>query len=107
MPKFCPSCGEEIFDKVKFCPKCGTDFDSFSLKTNEKSIVEEPKKDIKIEETKIENKKTGTAYNIKNLAVYGVVAIVIVILLLVALSIFSAFSYGASQASTVTSRLPS
>ena len=63
MPKFCPNCGSEISDKVKFCPECGSDFDSFSVKKDEKPIVEETKKDIKIEDKKIE--KRNIDYPIK------------------------------------------
>jgi len=94
MPNFCPNCGEEISDKVKFCPKCGVDIDSFSVKKDEKSNVEEPKKEIKIEDTKIENKKTGTAYP---KWFYGVIIVAIIIVLLAAISIFSAFSAGMNQ----------
>jgi len=98
MPKFCPNCGEEISDKVKFCPKCGSDIDSFSVKKDEKSIVEETKQEIKIEgtqkieETKIENKKIGTTYNIKNLAIYGVIAVVVIIIFLMAMAFFAGMS---------------
>jgi archaeal flagellin FlaB len=100
MPKFCPNCGEEISEKVKFCPKCGVDIDSFSVKKEEKSNVEEPKKEIKIdksqkiEETKIENKKSGNGYPIW---VYGVIIVAIIIVLYAAISMFSAFSAGMNQ----------
>jgi hypothetical protein len=98
MPKFCPNCGEEISDKVKFCPKCGADIDSFSVKKDERSTVEESKKDIKIEgaqkieDSDTENKKTGTTYNIKNLAVYGVIAVVVIIIFLMAIAFFAGMS---------------
>jgi hypothetical protein len=98
MSKFCPNCGKEISDKVKFCPECGSNFDSFSVKKDEKSIVEESKQEIKIdnaqkiEETKIENKKTGTTYNIINIAIYGLIAVFLIIILLVALAFFAGMS---------------
>jgi uncharacterized Zn finger protein (UPF0148 family) len=98
MSKFCPKCGTEISDKVKFCPECGADFDSFSVKKNENSVVEETKKDIKIADTKIEDKKTEKKYSLSDLAVKAGIVIVILIFLLAAVSIFSAFSKGASQA---------
>jgi hypothetical protein len=47
MPKFCPNCGTEISDKVKFCEYCGVKIDTFSLKRDEKSIVEENKESAK------------------------------------------------------------
>lgn len=111
MPKFCPNCGEEISEKVKFCPKCGADIDSFSVKKDEKSIVEEPKQEIKIEdaqkieETKIENKKLGTTYNIKNLAVYGIFAIVVIIIFLMAMAFFAGMS-GNIQSSPIITPVP-
>ena len=108
MPKFCPSCGEEISDKVKFCPKCGSDIDSFSVKKDEKSIVEETKQEIKIEgtqkieETKIENKKIGTTYNIKNLAIYGVIAVVVIIIFLMAMAFFAGMSGNIQSSPKIT-----
>jgi archaellin len=97
MPKFCPSCGEEISDKVKFCPKCGADIDSFSVKKDEKSIVEETKKEIKIEDTKVEDKKSEKKYSLSQMVVYGVIGVVIIILLIAAISMFSAFSSGMNE----------
>jgi hypothetical protein len=102
MSKFCPNCGEEISEKVKFCPKCGVDIDSFSVKKDEKSNVEEPKKEIKIEDTKIENKKTGTTYNIKNLAVYGVIAVVVIIIFLMAMAFFAGISGNIQSSPKIT-----
>jgi len=116
MTKFCPNCGKEISDKVKFCPDCGSNFDSFSIEKNEKSIVVESKKDIKIEdsqkieETKIENKKTGMVYSIKNIAIYGVIAVSLIIILLVAMAFFAGMSgntYSSNNPSTDYSKTAS
>jgi hypothetical protein len=98
MSKFCPECGTEISDKVKFCPECGANFDSFSVKKDAESTVEESKKDIridksqKIEETKIETNTTGTPYNLKNFVVYGVIVVVVIIIFLMAMAFFAGMS---------------
>jgi len=90
MPKFCPNCGEEISDKVKFCPKCGADIDSFSVKKDEKSTIEETKKAIKIEDTKIEGKKSESTesdiltHKPNKLFYLGICIFLIVILFIVA-----------------------
>jgi len=97
MPKFCPNCGNEISDKVKFCQSCGADIDTYSVKKNEKSIVEETEKDVKIEDEKTEERKIERKYSLSDIVVKGGIIVVVLILLLVAVSMFSAFSYGASK----------
>jgi len=87
MPKFCPNCGEEISDKVKFCPKCGADINSFSVKKDEKSPIEETKKEVKIENTKLDNKNIKTTYNkIQKLVALGLVIVGALILFLIGMS---------------------
>jgi hypothetical protein len=87
MPKFCPNCGSEISEKVNFCPECGSDIETFSVKKSDKPIVEETKKEIKIEDKQFEKKRSPS-----KLVIYGIIGVVIVILLLAAISYFSSFS---------------
>jgi archaellin/RNA polymerase subunit RPABC4/transcription elongation factor Spt4 len=94
---FCPKCGKEISNKAKFCPECGSDIDTYSVKKNEKSIVKETEKDIKIENTKVEERKIEKKYSISQLVTYGIIGVVIIILLVVAISIFAAFSAGFNE----------
>jgi hypothetical protein len=76
MPKFCPNCGTEISDKVKFCQSCGADIESFSLKKDEKSVIED--------------KEIDTTYSITYLVVYGVIIGIIIFVLFIVLGTFIA-----------------
>jgi RsiW-degrading membrane proteinase PrsW (M82 family) len=50
--KFCPNCGEKVFDDSKFCNMCGLRIDNIIININENEIT---KKEIKQEE----NNKSG------------------------------------------------
>ena len=105
MPKFCPNCGIEISDKVKFCPKCGADIDSFSVKKNEKLTIEEIKKDVKIDNTKPDNKNIKPTYNVKKLSAFVLIIAGIVIIFFIGMA-FIAGMVGESQSSSQYSTQP-
>jgi flagellar basal body-associated protein FliL len=106
MSKFCPNCGDEISDKVNFCQKCGADIDSFSVKKNEKSTIEETKKDIKIEDTKIENKKIERKYTFTDLLVYGVIIVVAIIIFMVGMAFIAGMSGNIHSSNAQSSNPP-
>jgi len=103
MPKFCPNCGDEISDKVKFCQSCGADIDSFSVKKIEKSIVEETKKDDKIEDAKIADKKIGGKYTFTDLLVYGVIIVVAIIIFTMGMAFIAGMSANIHSSNTQSS----
>jgi hypothetical protein len=100
MPNFCPNCGKDITEKVKFCPECGVDIDSFLVKKDEKSIVEENKTDIKIEDFKIEDKKIERKYTFTNLLVYGVIIVVVIIIFMMGMAFIAGMTGNIQESQT-------